>query len=94
MLFSVDGRPVGTARLDVGDDDGFVGTVRLVAIVTDAQRQGFGRAMMTELERFAAARGLTRLDVFSAHDAVGFYRKLGWHLADASRRNPLLTKIL
>ncbi|WP_246085059.1 GNAT family N-acetyltransferase [Rhizobium glycinendophyticum] len=94
LLFSVGGRPVGTSRLDIASEEDEMGTLRLVAILPEYQRQGIGRAMMDEVEKFAAARGLRQLNVNAAHDAVSFYQKIGWHLVDGTRKSPLMTKTL
>jgi GNAT superfamily N-acetyltransferase len=91
LLFSVDGMPAGTARLDVSDD---VGIVRLVAIISQRQGQGFGRTMMRAVETFAIARGIRRLEVHAAPDAVLFYQKQGsQHVRDAPQ-TVLLTKMI
>jgi GNAT superfamily N-acetyltransferase len=91
LLFRVDGMPAGTARLDVSDD---VGIVRRVAITPQLQGQGFGRTMTREVEIFALARGIRRLEVHAAPDAVPFYRKQGWqHVRDAPQ-TVLLTKLI
>lgn len=94
LLFNIGGKPVGTARLDVVNEDPAVATVRLVAVLPQYQRQGIGRAMMNELERFAATKGTRQLNVHAAHDAVTFYQKLGWQLIDATRQSPLLAKTI
>jgi GNAT superfamily N-acetyltransferase len=92
LLFIYDDVPVGTVRLDIGLVGTDPGTVRLVAIIPQYQRQGIGRAMMHALERLAADKGITRLEVHAAPDAVAFYEKLGWLVVDADRAVPLLTK--
>jgi GNAT superfamily N-acetyltransferase len=79
FLFCEDDEPVGVARLD---EHGEVGIVRLVAIVTDRQRTGLGRAMDTALVAEARRRGISILRVNAAADAVGFYEKTGWRKAD------------
>jgi len=94
LLFNVGGEPVGTVRLDITSEDAAVATVRLVAILPQYQRRGIGKAMMNELERLAATKGTRQLNVHAAHDAVTFYQKLGWQLIDATRKSPLLTKII
>jgi GNAT superfamily N-acetyltransferase len=94
LLFNVDGRPVATVRLDMASPDISTGTVRLVAVLPEYQRQGIGRAMMNKVEKFAVARGMRQLKVNAAYDAVPFYQKLGWHLVDATRKSPLMTKAL
>jgi GNAT superfamily N-acetyltransferase len=92
LLLLVDGRPVGTARLDVHPEA--LGIVRLVAILPDYHRQGFGSALMAGLEKHAMLKGITRLQVSSAPDAVGFYQRLGWSIVDAAQESPFLAKKL
>lgn len=70
-----DGVPIGTARLDPRGEGGIV---RLVAIVPSLQRQGHGSRLETLLTNYAKARGMKRLWLNAARDAVGFYLKLGW----------------
>lgn len=94
LLFKFGEKPVGTARLDITNEEAGIGTVRLVAVLPQYQRQGIGRAMMYELERFAATKAMRQLNVHAAQDAVSFYQKLGWQLIDAARQSPLLTKII
>jgi GNAT superfamily N-acetyltransferase len=94
LLFTVAGRPVGTSRLDIVSKEDGIGTLRLVAVLPEYQRQGIGRAMIHEVEKFAAARGLRQLNVNAAYDAVSFYQKIGWHLVDGTRKSPLMTKTL
>ena len=69
------GEPIGTTRLDPRGDGGIV---RLVAIVPRLQRQGHGSTLETMLADYATARGMRRLWVNSAPDAVGFYERRGW----------------
>lgn len=73
----VDGdTPVGVVRLDKRGDSG--GVVRLVAIVSDRQQQGFGRTLSDLIDAEARARGMRRLFVNAYGAAAGFYRKTGW----------------
>ena len=76
LLLKLDGRPIGTARLD--DFGGGMGAVRLVAIVADLQRRGHGRKLAELVEDYARSLGITRLFVNAAPEAVGYYEKLGW----------------
>jgi len=66
---------VGAARLDIISDDQAV--VRTVAIRTEFQRQGLGRELMSGIESVAGDRGVIKLSVNAARDAVGFYRRSG-----------------
>ncbi|MFB9948918.1 GNAT family N-acetyltransferase [Rhizobium puerariae] len=94
LLFNLGEKPVGTTRLDTMSEAATIGTVRLVAVLPQYQRRGIGRAMMDDLERFAATKGIRQLNVYAAQDAVSFYEKLGWQLIDAARQSPLLSKII
>jgi N-acetylglutamate synthase-like GNAT family acetyltransferase len=59
LLLKLDGRPIGTTRLDdLGDGRG---VVRLVAIASDVQRQGHGRSLSGLVERYAQQLGLHTL---------------------------------
>ena len=76
LLLKLNGRPIGTTRLD--DLGGSRGVVRLVAIAADVQRQGHGRVLSALVEDYARRLGLTTLLVNAEADAVGFYAKMGW----------------
>jgi GNAT superfamily N-acetyltransferase len=49
-----------------------------VAISPELQRQGHGRVLASQVDGYARALGVNLLLVNVAHDAVGYYRKLGW----------------
>lgn len=80
FLLKLDGRPLGTTRLDLFDDGR--AAIRLVAVTRDEQRRGHGRVMEHLVSERARALGVHTLLVNSAEDAVGFYRKSGWELFD------------
>ena len=90
LLFRKDGAAIGTVRLDLLN--GTTGIVRLVAIMPSYQRQGLGRILMTEVEEISAKRGLKRLEVHAAPDAVAFYQKLDWVMVDPDQESPLMAK--
>lgn len=75
FLLTLDGEPIGTARLDPRGEGG---VVRLVGIVPNRQRQGHGAVLEGMVADYARTRGMTRLWVNAARDAVGFYEKRGW----------------
>lgn len=75
FILLLDDEPIGTTRLDPRNDGGIV---RLVAIVPEHQRRGHGSAMEGLVVDFARGRGMRRLWVNAAADAVGFYEKRGW----------------
>jgi GNAT superfamily N-acetyltransferase len=76
LLLKLNGRPIGTTRLDHLGDRRAV--VRLVAVAADVQRQGHGRILSELVEGYARRLGVNTLLVNADPDAVGFYKKLGW----------------
>jgi N-acetylglutamate synthase-like GNAT family acetyltransferase len=77
LLLKLDGRSIGTTRLD--DFGHGSGAVRLVAIAPDMQRRGHGRRLALLVDDYARRLGLKVLYVNAAPEAVGYYEKLGWH---------------
>lgn len=80
LLLRLDGRPIGTTRLDVfgnGTD-----AVRPMAISTDVQGSGHGRALLALVEDYARYLEITLLFVNAVPEATGYYNKLGWELHD------------
>ena len=69
------GDPVGVVRVDL---EGATAIFRRVAIRSDVQRRGHGRAMLTLAEEFARDNRCVRLTSFVAPDAVGFYERCGF----------------
>lgn len=90
-LLLIHGRtPIGAARLDLMEDG--AARVRTVAIKSEHQGNGYGRILMSCLEKIASRHGVKRLVVNAARDAVGFYEALGWAIVDAARDSPMLIK--
>ena len=77
LMLKLDGRPIGTTRLDVRQDGTAV--FRLVAISADVQGQGHGRVMAGLVEGRARQHGVHTLFVNAARPAHGFYLAMGWH---------------
>jgi GNAT superfamily N-acetyltransferase len=75
LLLKWNSRPIATTRLDVRDR---LAVVRLVAVTNLEQRKGHGRALAASTEAFARGRGVTKLLVNAAADAVGFYERVGF----------------
>lgn len=75
-LLMLDGEPIGTARLDLKGDRA---VVRLVAVLPEHQRNGYGDLMDQMLTEKAWELGVKQMRVNAAPDAVGFYEKTGWH---------------
>ena len=67
--------PVGVIRIDISGADA---VFRRVAIRSDVQRRGHGRALLSLAQEFAAAHGCVRLTSYVAPDAVTFYEKCGF----------------
>jgi GNAT superfamily N-acetyltransferase len=76
LLLKHDGRPVGVVRLDDRGDGTAV--IRLLAVRSDEQGRGHGRALEALMTAHAAARGFHTLYLNAAPSAVGFYETLGW----------------
>lgn len=75
-LLKLDGRPIGTTRLDRrGPKEG---VFRMVAITRPEQGRGHGRVMAGLVEERAFGFGIRTLLVNAAPEAVGFYEKTGW----------------
>jgi len=75
LLLTWNGRAIATTRLDVR---GELAVVRLVAVVKSEQRKGHGRVLAARTEAFARDRGVTKLLVNAAANAVGFYERIGF----------------
>jgi GNAT superfamily N-acetyltransferase len=75
-LLKLEGRALGTARLDLFGDGR--AAVRLVAITAEEQGRGHGRVMEALVAGRAKALGVDTLLVNAAEHAVGFYEKTGW----------------
>ena len=75
-LLKLDGRPLGTTRLDIRDDGTCV--FRLVAVAAAEQGRGHGRVLARMVEARARAFGARTAFVNAAPTAVGYYEKTGW----------------
>jgi len=92
FLYYVDHLPIGAVRLDLSAADPAIATVRMVAILPQHQRRGFGTAMLQALELFAAGKEVRELKVLAAGDAATFYERCGWKPGKAVGNGLLLTK--
>ncbi len=75
LLATLDGRPVGTARLLI---DGAEGKIGRVAILPDCRGTGAGAAMMRAALDELRARGVTTARLGAQTHALRFYEKLGF----------------
>jgi len=69
------GRAVGTGRLVVEDGTGVLGRL---AVARAARGTGLGKALVAEIERRAAERGLEAVELHAQVHARGFYEHLGY----------------
>ena len=76
LLLRLDGKPVGTIRVD--DLDNGDAAFRLVAIDPARQGEGHGRVLLREAEAFARAIGCRRAVVYATPEAAGFYAAAGY----------------
>jgi putative acetyltransferase len=77
------GQPVGGAGWDEAEaEDGGSATVRLVFVHPDAHGRGVGAALVSAIERAVIARGIARIFVPAALNAIGFYERLGYRRLD------------
>lgn len=96
MLLLYRDDPVGVVRIDI------VGTealLRRVAVRSDVQRRGHGRALIALAEQFARSKQCDRLVSRVASDAVDFYRKCGFAMNEpatdhSGHHDVLMTKRL
>lgn len=84
LLLKLDGRAIGTTRLDETGDD--TGIVRLVAVPKVERGNGHGRVLSTMVEDYAYHLGIRTLFVSAAREALGFYVATGWRLWPPSSR--------
>lgn len=75
LLATLDGRPVGTARLLI---DGAEGKIGRVAILPDCRGTGAGAALMRAALVELRARGVTTARLGAQTHALGFYERLGF----------------
>jgi len=77
VLARLDGEPVATARLLLGEGDGHVHIGR-VAVVADKRGLGLGRVVMLALHELARERSATSITLGAQLQAIGFYERLGY----------------
>ena len=75
FLASLDGEPVGTARLRVA---GGTAKAQRVAVLPDLRRGGVGRALMAAVEAEAHRRGLAEVVLHAQVPVIPFYERLGY----------------
>lgn len=76
LLATLDGAPVGSARLLVTGETGKVGRV---CVLAQARGTGLGAALMrAAIEEFRKISGVTQVKLGAQTHALGFYERLGF----------------
>ena len=76
LLLTWNGVGIATTRLDLLGNG--AAAIRLVAVIKAEQGKGHGRALQTLVEDFARGKGVARLVVNAAPEALGFYERMGF----------------
>jgi ElaA protein len=76
LLATLDGRPVGSARLLTLGDTGKIGRV---CVLREARGTGLGAGLIrAAVDQFRAMPGIARVKLGAQTHALGFYEKLGF----------------
>lgn len=76
LLATLDGRPVGSARLLVLGDTGKIGRV---CVLKECRGTGLGAALIrAAVAQFAGRGGIARVKLGAQTHALGFYERLGF----------------
>jgi len=78
LLGSLDGVPVGTARLLLDPRPGELPHIGCVAVLAEHRRQGYGAALMHALHAEARACGFAGVTLAAQLHALAFYEPLGY----------------
>ncbi|ARP99195.1 GNAT family N-acetyltransferase [Pseudorhodoplanes sinuspersici] len=76
LLLKCNGIGVATTRFDLLGDG--VAALRLVAVTRAEQRRGYGRVLADLIEALARQKGISKLVVNAAPDAIGYYERMGF----------------
>jgi len=76
-IYDIDGRAVSTARM-IYTSEKDVRLLGKIAVLPEFRKFGFGRIMLTQLERIASDENAKKLCVNAQVQALGFYEKLGY----------------
>lgn len=76
LLATIDGRPVGTARLLI---EGASGRIGRVCVLSELRGSGVGAALVQAgIDALGARPGIARLVLGAQCQAIGFYERLGF----------------
>ena len=76
------GKILGVGRLDSQSEK--VAQIRFMAVETETQGKGIGKALMLEMEQVAKERGDKKIILHAREIALDFYQKLGYALIEKS----------
>ncbi|MEN9994163.1 MAG: hypothetical protein RL762_820 [Bacteroidota bacterium] len=80
--FNQDNQIIGVGRLD--QTAPHVGQVRFMAVTSNQQGKGIGKAIMDEIEEFCRAQGYLQIILHAREVALPFYQKLAYQLVAPS----------
>jgi predicted GNAT family N-acyltransferase len=78
VLARLDGQPVATGRLLLGDGPDHEAHIGRVAVLDTQRKQGTGRAVMAKLHELARELGYREVALSAQTHAIGFYEGLGY----------------
>jgi ribosomal protein S18 acetylase RimI-like enzyme len=73
---------IGVARLQYNSDN--EAQIRYMAVASEHQRKGIGRALVNTLEQFAQNSSCNKMILDAREPAIGFYYKLGYKIVEKS----------
>lgn len=76
LLATLDGRPVGTARVRIVEGD--TAKIERVAVLRECRGTGIGRALMSVLEAEGRRMGARKAKLGAQTHAIPFYEKVGY----------------
>jgi ribosomal protein S18 acetylase RimI-like enzyme len=79
MVISDTGEPLGVGRVHFNDKE--EAQIRYMAVAPQAQGQGVGRMLLTELETIARQHGARMVVMDARENAVGFYAYHGYQVS-------------
>jgi predicted GNAT family N-acyltransferase len=83
VLAIADGKPVATGRLLLHPDEHGSVHIGRVAVLAEARRTGYGRAVMEVLHPLAVEQGIRDITLAAQLHAIPFYERLGYRLRDS-----------
>lgn len=82
MIIDEQGNVLAVGRLHI--DQNWCGHIRYMATASDAQGNGYGKAVIDALEAEASQRGVKKICLNARELAVAFYEKLGYQVTGSA----------